>query len=78
MPVGNQSYFKSTNESVEKYALLVKDYQGIEYISGIYEKISHLKSGLKNCDHLGWDGKREYRVARVRITIKEVESNVEI
>jgi hypothetical protein len=78
MPVGNQSYYKSINESVEKYVLLVKDYQGKEYISGIYDKIAHLKSGLKNCDHLGWDSKREYRVAKAKITIEELESNVEI
>jgi hypothetical protein len=73
MPAGNQSYFKSTNESVEKYTLLVKDYKGEEYISGIYDKISHLKTGLKNCDHLGWNGKREFRVAKVMITIEELE-----
>ena len=74
MPKGNQSYFKTTNESVEKYALLVKygsEYE--EHISGIYDKISHLKSGLKNCDHLGWNGKREFRIAKVKITIEELE-----
>jgi hypothetical protein len=73
MPAGNQSYFKSTNESVERYALLVKDYKGEEYISGIYDKISHLKTGLKNCGHLGWDGKREFRVVKVNINIEELE-----
>jgi hypothetical protein len=73
MPKGNQSYFKTTNESVERYALLVKDYQGEEYISGIYDKLSHLKTGLKNCDHLGWDGKRKHRITKVRITIEELE-----
>jgi hypothetical protein len=69
MPKGNQSYFKSTNESVERYAIISKYNNGTERISGIYDKLSHLKRGLKNQAHLYG----EQRFVKVKITIEEIE-----
>jgi hypothetical protein len=72
MPKGNQSYFKTTNESVERYVLLTKWNSGEERISGIYDRLKSLKCGMKNGDHmLNWC--ESYRVAKVRITIEELE-----
>ena len=72
MPKGNQSYFKSTNESVERYAIVKKyDNDDREYISGIYDKISHLKCGMKNGDHML--NYFPYRIVKVKITIEEIE-----
>ncbi len=71
MPKGNQSYFKSTNETVERYVLLSKYHDGTELISGIYEKISHLKSGMKNQAYL-YGG--SHRVVKVKISIEEIET----
>jgi hypothetical protein len=68
MPKGNQSYFKSTNETVERYALISK-FRDEETICGIYEDLGRLKCGMKN---QGWY-RKDYRVAKVRITIEELE-----
>ena len=84
MSQGNQSNFKTTNESVERYAVLVENYKwGYdeendmdikvstgEIIMGIYKGIRDVKLSLK------WIRKNNYlnvRIAKVRISIEELE-----
>ena len=84
MSQGNQSNFKTTNESVERYAVLVENYKWEydeendmdikvstgEIIMGIYKGIRDVKLSLK------WIRKNNYlnvRVAKVRISIEELE-----
>ena len=84
MSQGNQSNFKTTNESVEKYAVLVENYKWEydeeddmdikvstgEIIMGIYKGLKDVKLSLK------WIRKDDYlnvRVVKVRISIEELE-----
>jgi hypothetical protein len=73
MPKGNQSYFKTINECVERYVLLSKYNDGKELICGIYDQLSHLKCGMKNQAYLYGNS---HRVAKVKITIEEIESKI--
>jgi len=84
MSQGNQSNFKTTNESVERYAVLVENYKW-EYdeendkdikvstgkiIMGIYKSMRDVKLSLK------WIRKDDYlnvRIAKVKISIEELE-----
>jgi hypothetical protein len=72
MPKGNQSYFKTTNESVERFVLLTKWESGEERISGIYDRLKSLKCGMKNGDRM-LNYCESYRIAKVKITIEELE-----
>ena len=84
MSQGNQSHFKTTNESVERYAVLVENYKWNydeendkdikvstgEIIIGIYKGLRDVKLSLK------WIRKDDYlnvRIAKVRISIEELE-----
>ena len=84
MAQGNQSNFKTTNESVERYAVLVENYKWEydeendmdikvstgEIIMGIYKGMRDVKLSLK------WIRKDDYlnvRIAKVRISIEELE-----
>jgi len=84
MSQGNQSNFKTTNESVEKYAVLVENYKWEydeeddmdikvstgEIIMGIYKGLKDVKLSLK------WIRKDDYlnvRIAKVKISIEELE-----
>lgn len=88
MPQGNQADFKSTNETVERYALVIEEWQWKfdepndkdvkvstgERILGLYNNIKSIKSALT------WINKEHYlstRIAKVKITIEEIE-NIEI
>jgi len=84
MAQGNQSNFKTTNESVERYAVLVENYKWDydeendmdikmstgEIIMGIYKGMRDVKLSLK------WIRKDDYlnvRVVKVKISIEELE-----
>jgi len=84
MAQGNQSNFKTTNESVERYAVLVENYKWDydeendmdikmstgEIIMGIYKGMRDVKLSLK------WIRKDDYlnvRVVKVKISIEKLE-----
>jgi len=84
MPQGNQLDFKSTNGSVEKYAIIAQDFKfgydevlkidikipTEERIMGLYNDIKSLKNGLK------WHRPERYlstKIKKVKITIEELE-----
>jgi len=84
MSQGNQSNFKTTNESVERYAVLVENYKWEydeendmdikvstgEIIMGIYKGMRDVKLSLK------WIRKDDYlnvRVVKVKISIEKLE-----
>jgi len=88
MPQGNQADFKSTNEIVERYAIVIEewrwDYDELndkdikastgERILGLYNNIKSIKSAMR------WINKEHYlstRTTKVKITIEEIE-NIEI
>jgi len=84
MPQGNQSQFKSTNESVERYIIIGEDFKW-DYdetigkdikvtngnrILGEYKDIKSVKSGLR------WVRNNYYlsiKIIKVKITIEEIE-----
>ena len=84
MSQGNQSNFKTTNESVERYAVLVENYKWEydeendrdikmstgEIIMGIYKGMRDVKLSLK---WIRIDDYLNVRIAKVKISIEELE-----